>query len=108
MPGSTWIRIADVAGCPPGSVGEYVAGGRLVALFHTDEGFYALDGICPHQGGPLGQGELKGCVAVCPWHGWHFNVQTGVHESVDTIQQPVIPVKQEDGGVFVCIEDGET
>jgi len=108
MTEATWIRIADAKDCPLGSVGEYVAGGRMIALFHTGDGFFALDGICPHQGGPLGQGELKGCVVACPWHGWEFDVRSGVHQSVDTIQQPGIPVKEENGGVFVRVEIRDT
>jgi len=105
MTDAGWTRIAAVADCPPGSVGEYVAGGRIVALFHTPEGFFALDGVCSHQGGPLGQGELKGCIAACPWHGWQFDVRTGVHESVGTIQQATFPVKEENGSLFVCVEN---
>jgi nitrite reductase/ring-hydroxylating ferredoxin subunit len=25
----------------------------------------------------LGQGELKGSVVTCPWHGWQYDVTTG-------------------------------
>ena len=48
--------------------------GRVIALFNVDGTFYALDGVCPHQGGPLGQGTLEGCIVTCPWHGWQFDV----------------------------------
>ena len=103
MTEAEWTRIADAGDCPLGSAREYVAGGKIIALFHTEEGFFALDGVCSHQGGPLGQGELKGCVVACPWHGWEFDVRSGVHQSVDTIQQPQIPVKVDDGAVFVRV-----
>jgi nitrite reductase/ring-hydroxylating ferredoxin subunit len=43
-----------------------------VALFNVDGVFHALDGVCPHQGGPLGKGTLSGCIVTCPWHGWHL------------------------------------
>ena len=56
-----------------------MAGNQVVALFNVDGKFYALDGICPHAGGPLGEGELRGTVVTCPWHGWQFDVTTGQH-----------------------------
>ena len=54
-----WLRIAAVEDCPPGKCLETVAGNNVVALFNVDGKFHALDGVCPHQGGPLGQGHSK-------------------------------------------------
>src|SRR5690349_718466 len=100
---SNWIRVAAEAELPAGSCGEYVAGERIVALFNVGGSFYALDGICPHQGGPLGKGLLAGCVVTCPWHGFQFDVTTGQHQTSRTLVQPRFPVKVEDGGVWVDI-----
>lgn len=34
----------------------------------------AASAVCPHWGGPLGQGEVAADGAlVCPWHGWQFH-----------------------------------
>jgi nitrite reductase/ring-hydroxylating ferredoxin subunit len=38
---------------------------------------HAIDNNCPHNGGPLGKGELHGTDIVCPWHGWRWNVTSG-------------------------------
>ncbi len=73
-----WTPLAKVSDCPPGTGLELVAGDRIVALFNVAGQFFALDGVCPHQGGPLGKGLLAGCVLTCPWHGWQFDVRTGV------------------------------
>jgi nitrite reductase/ring-hydroxylating ferredoxin subunit len=54
-----------------------MAGEQVVALFNVDGTFYALDGICPHAGGPLGEGTLRGAIITCPWHGWQFDVTNG-------------------------------
>jgi nitrite reductase (NADH) small subunit len=96
-----WIRIASAADIPEGSGGEFVAGERIVALFHVGGTFHALDGICPHQGGPLGKGALAGCIVTCPWHGFQFDVTTGQHQTSRSLVHPTIPVKVEDGGVWV-------
>ncbi|REJ67781.1 MAG: non-heme iron oxygenase ferredoxin subunit [Planctomycetota bacterium] len=50
---------------------------QLVVVFHVDGQFYCLDDVCTHDGGPLGEGELKGCVIACPRHGAKFDIRTG-------------------------------
>lgn len=98
-----WIPIAKAADLPAGSSGEFVAGDRMVALFNVAGEFYALDGICPHQGGPLGKGMLAGCIVTCPWHGFQFDVTTGQHQTSKSLVHPKFAVKVENGEVFVEI-----
>ena len=98
-----WVRVAAVADCPPGECRELVAGDRMVALFHVEGRFYALDGVCPHQGGPLGKGALAGHVVTCPWHGWQFDVRDGQHQFSPTVQQPSLAVKIEHDDVYVDV-----
>ncbi|MEX0586969.1 MAG: Rieske (2Fe-2S) protein [Pirellulales bacterium] len=98
---SRWVRIADVSDCPAGSTLECVAGDRVVALVHVGDQWHALDGVCPHQGGPLGKGSLEGTVLTCPWHGWQFDVCSGGNRISPSIVQPRFPVRVEDGGVWV-------
>ena len=49
----------------------------MVAVANVAGEFHVIDGLCPHQGGPLGTGTLCGTVLTCPWHGWQFDVTTG-------------------------------
>lgn len=72
-------RVANISEIPPGEGREFVVAGRIVAVFHVDGTFHALDGICPHAGGPLARGALNGTIVTCPWHGWQFDVATGRH-----------------------------
>jgi nitrite reductase/ring-hydroxylating ferredoxin subunit len=97
------IRVASLDDVPPGSAKELTAGGRIVALYNVDGELYALDGVCPHAGGPLGQGNLDGCVVTCPWHGWQFDVTTGENCLNSNMQHPRFVVKVENGDVFVEI-----
>lgn len=39
--------------------------------------FYCLANKCPHMGGSLGEGVLKGNIVQCPRHGAQFDVTTG-------------------------------
>lgn len=97
-----WVRVASVDEIPEGTGKEVVVGDRIVAVYHTD-GWYALDGICPHAGGPLGQGHVQGQTVTCPWHGWQFDVSTGQHRLNSSICQSTFPIRIEANDVLVEI-----
>jgi len=98
---SKLIRVAAVDEIPTGTGKEVLAGERILALYHVEGGFYALDGICPHAGGPLGEGALQGKIVTCPWHGWQFDVTTGQHCLNNHLKHPSFPVIVDGGEVFV-------
>src|SRR5262245_55444483 len=97
----SWSRVASIHECPTGSAGEFFVVERIIALFNGEGTIYALDGICPHQGGPLGKGKLTGCIITCPWHGFQFDVTTGQHLTSKSLVHPRFAVKVEGDGVFV-------
>jgi nitrite reductase/ring-hydroxylating ferredoxin subunit len=82
------VCAARLTDCPPGSAIEVAVGSRIMALFNVEGTIYALDGICPHQGGPLGKGDVAGCRVTCPWHGWQFDVRSGRHLANPAVKQP--------------------
>lgn len=101
MPPS-WRSVGKVEDFPPGR-GYFVMGPfeKPMALFNVDGQFYALNWICPHMGGPLGEGELKGYVVACPYHGWTFDVRTGGPDHPGGHWTHAYRVKVEDGMVMV-------
>ena len=101
---SNWIRIGAVADFPVGEPRELVVEGTIVALFNVNGELFALDGICPHQGGPLGKGHLSDCIVTCPWHGFQFNVRNGQHQSSAQLRQPCFPVKVEAESVYIDLQ----
>jgi nitrite reductase/ring-hydroxylating ferredoxin subunit len=96
-----WIDIAAVEECPPGASIERVVEGQMVALANVSGVFHAIDGLCPHQGGPLGTGALCGTTLTCPWHGWQFDVVDGRHRLSASVRQAVHEVDVRAGRVFV-------
>ncbi|NBW95238.1 MAG: Rieske (2Fe-2S) protein [Planctomycetia bacterium] len=100
---AVWFRAASVDECPPGTSVERIVAGRVVALANVAGTWHALDGLCPHQGGPLGTGHLCGTILTCPWHGWQFDVVTGRHKLSATVRQPVYDVQEREGGVYVRV-----
>ncbi|KPK11977.1 MAG: hypothetical protein AMJ68_04010 [Acidithiobacillales bacterium SG8_45] len=52
--------------------------GRPIALFLHRKKIYALDDRCPHREGQLSQGSVENGDAICPLHGWNFDLETGI------------------------------
>jgi nitrite reductase/ring-hydroxylating ferredoxin subunit len=98
---SRLIPVANAAEIPEGTGREFAVEGRIVAVYNVGGAYYALDGICPHAGGPLGEGELDGCVVTCPWHGWQFDVTTGRHCLNPRLQQGTYAVRREGDDLLV-------
>ncbi len=72
------VKAMTVGELPEGEGRCVELNGTPVALFKVNGQFCAISNVCPHKGGPLGEGDLEGTVVTCPWHGWQFDVTTGV------------------------------
>jgi len=102
-----FTRVADVTEVPdPGKLLVEVDG-EVVALFHVEGRFYAIDDVCTHDGGPLVDGELVGYKIACPRHGARFDIRTGAALSMPAVRPTrAHAVKVEDGGVWVSLGGG--
>ena len=60
-----------------GTIRRVLVGGAGVALMRTAKGVFALEDRCPHAGGPLSDGAIRGDKIACSWHGWSFHCDTG-------------------------------
>ena len=72
-----FVRTVKLSEVPPGTVRELQVEGKAIAMANVDGRVYAINNICLHRGGPLGQGLLAGTVLTCPWHGWQFDATNG-------------------------------
>ncbi len=93
-------READVA---PGEVAVVEADGRSLCLGHLADGRWgAIDNVCTHDGGVLGEGELDDACVECPRHGGRFDIFTGEVRALPPVY-PVnaYPVRVVDGRVEV-------
>lgn len=102
-PAETWHDVAPVSDVPPGGLLEVVAGDRVLAVAQVDGRYFAVDGICAHQGGPLGKGFLEGCTLTCPWHGWQYDVRDGRQILSQTIRQTSFAVRRVGDRIHVCV-----
>jgi len=62
----------------------------LVAVANAEGKFYAFGNICPHAGGPIGDGMLEGCIVECPWHAAQWDLRTG--EALTALATADIPL----------------
>ncbi len=94
----TAVRVEEV---PSGSTRGVVVAGQAVLLCNVAGTIHAAENSCPHMGAELSDGELRGPVIVCAWHGWQFDVTTG--QCVHFAQPNLVtyPVAVADGEVLV-------
>jgi nitrite reductase (NADH) small subunit len=71
------IRACHVEDVPQGEGRALSVDGRRIAIFRAETGWYALDQVCPHAGGPLADGILADCRVICPLHERAYDLATG-------------------------------
>jgi nitrite reductase (NADH) small subunit len=82
---------------------EFPCGDKTICVANVHGSFSAMDNVCPHRGGPLGQGMILGSKVVCPWHGWAWDTKSGDAEQNPNTKVSIYPLKIENGDVLVEI-----
>ena len=102
----------------------FEAGDHEVVLLRIQGGFHAYENVCLHMGGPVGEGIILGKVEavlddqkrvveerfsdtelhlICPWHGFEYDVATGVCAGDKRLRLKKYPVVERDGNVYVAV-----
>ncbi len=76
---------------------------KTICIANVNGVYSAMDNVCLHRGGPLGQGMIENGKVVCPWHGWAYDPKTGEAAHNASAKVAVYPLKIEDGDVMVEI-----
>jgi nitrite reductase (NADH) small subunit len=98
-----FVKLASLNDLPVGAAKEVEFEGRVYALYNIDGVISAIDGICPHQGGPLADGFVEGTTVTCPWHGWQFDIRSGKTPLGPKITQSVYAVEIDGQDVLVAV-----
>jgi len=96
--------------------------GEEIGIFRLDGRLYAYANYCAHAGGPVCQGMVVSRVVevlddrkrslgdaysqnhvnlVCPWHGYEYDLRTGVHAGSAGIRLRSFKVRETDGEIVV-------
>lgn len=102
------LPVGTLADLPEGACRSVQTELGYVAIYNVAGRLYATDDVCPHAGGPLGEGTLDGDCVACPWHGWRFKVTTGQRVDNPAIQVDCFPVHVDGGEIFVDVPTERT
>ena len=72
-----FVTVARVGEIAPGGLKVVRLGDVPVAVFHLEDGYFAIEDVCTHDGGPVAEGPLCDGIIECPRHGARFDVRTG-------------------------------
>ncbi len=111
-----WHKIADIDDLPEGQVMTALAGVTAACLVHSKAyGITALNNRCPHQGGPLGEGQLGPIPTgdprqewvICPWHGYEYDPASGEAPDDYGDRATPLPLEVRDDGIYVQVDEPE-
>lgn len=80
---------------------EFLCGTREICIANVNGEYSAMDNVCLHQGGPLGQGMVENGKVVCPWHAWQWDPKTGQAAHNPNAKIATYPLKIENGDVLI-------
>lgn len=101
---SEFHKLTTISELPPaGEAREFNCDGHTVCIANENGQYSAMDNVCAHRGGPLGQGVVEQGKIVCPWHGWQFDLKTGKSEQSATLGVDVYELKIEGEDVLVKV-----
>ena len=98
---SEWFKVCNVADIPEGQGYSYRVNDQIVAMFHIEGQYYAINDACPHAGASLSAGHLDGCVVACPLHAWRFDVRDGTWVDNPCVATDAYPVNVIDDEVYI-------
>jgi len=80
---------------------EFTLGDTIICVANVAGTLTAIDNVCLHRGGPLGQGIVDSGKIVCPWHGWQYDPKTGEASHNASIKAKIYSIKVEGDDVLV-------
>lgn len=99
-------------------------GDKTIGIFRVAGKLYAWENRCAHQGGPVCQGKIIPRVTeiiepggescgfafdesslhiVCPWHGFEYDIRTGVHPGRLSAKLIRVAVEEAADGIYVTV-----
>ncbi|WP_102348888.1 Rieske (2Fe-2S) protein [Bacillus sp. Marseille-P3661] len=91
--------------------------GHEIGVFHVNGEFFAWRNYCPHFAAPVCAGDvcgtrlnsdvyeyklgLEGQILRCPWHGWEFDLKTGVHLADESVKLRGVELEMDDNYVYI-------
>jgi nitrite reductase (NADH) small subunit len=101
-PMASYVKLTTQSDLPPeGEAREFSLGDKVICVANVNGIISAMDNVCLHRGGPLGQGMVENGKVVCPWHGWQWDPKTGEAGQNPSAKIAVYSIKVEGGDVLI-------
>jgi 3-phenylpropionate/trans-cinnamate dioxygenase ferredoxin subunit len=102
---ANYVRVARADDIPPGTKKIVEVDGIEIVVVNLEGMYYAVEDVCTHDGGPLGEGKLDGCELICPRHGARFDVRTGAATRMPAIEPaPAYAMRVENGDLLIEVD----
>ena len=102
----TWHAVCGIDDIAEEDVIRFDCGGRVYALYHTSDGFFATDGLCTHEQELLSDGLVLGDVIECPRHQGRFHIPTGKAKGAPVcVNLQTYPTKVEGHRVYLGLPE---
>lgn len=99
-----WHLVGPADDIDEEDVMRFDLGDRTFAVYNTEKGFYATDGICTHEDQHLADGLVIGTVIECPLHQGRFDIVSGKAKSAPVcVDLKTYPVKVEGGALYIQV-----
>jgi len=95
------VKVLDLAALPERQLTFVNAGKQDAVLYRRGDEICAIGNECPHQAGSLADGFVEGDIAVCPLHGWEFDLRSGACMTVPGESVPRYEVTVEEGAIYL-------
>ncbi len=97
----SFVRLTSQAELPTtNEAKEFPCGDKMICVANVNGEISAMDNVCLHRGGPLGEGVIEDGKIICPWHGWAWDPKTG-EAQMPGAKLAVYVIKIEDGDVLI-------
>jgi len=106
MTATRYVRVGHASDVSVGRAEVFDVEDRKIAVFRLEDGFYAIEDICTHDGGPLAEGEIEDHDVICPRHGARFDIKTGAALTLPAVA-PVesYPVRVDGNELYIGLPD---
>ncbi len=101
----------DIAAADEVKQGERIfvdTGSQTIVVLNINGEFFAIEDVCSHDQGPLGDGEVSDHEIHCPRHGASFDIRSGNVLSLPAIENiQAFPVRVANGMIQLGLPSEE-
>ncbi|PKK83155.1 MAG: biphenyl 2,3-dioxygenase [candidate division Zixibacteria bacterium HGW-Zixibacteria-1] len=100
-----FVKVCRVEDILAGATRVVEIEGRTILLAKLNGEVFALQNMCTHDGGLLGDADIIDGQIECPRHGARFDIKTGEATQMPAVAElDTYEVKIEDGDVYVAVD----